>query len=526
MGNSRAAFILLGIFFSAFLSTSDVLANNLNVSNVRLGSRDPSAKTVTVLFDIAWDNSWRNKINHDAAWVTVRLSDVQSPSGEKRLCKFSASGIAPAGSSAGTNQNAEVYIPVDKVGAFIRPLAHQEVGSFSSKNVMLTADYGSCGFAEGSMIAVNVVGLEMVLVPEGSFYAGDMAHSQASLRRGSSDNNSWEITGSGPISVTAANANGYYYTSGGNNGEFATGTSFVIPQGFPKGYSAFYAMKYEITEGVWVDFVNSLPAAARSARDLTDPSHKNSDAVLFRNTISCFGSPLTCSTQRPFRALNYLSWKDLCAFLDWAGLRPLSELEFEKAARGPSLPLPGEFAWGSTTVVPALALSGVAENGDETVVTPNANANFGDQVLTGGDAAVGPGHQKGSFRAGIFSTGISSRLSSGAGYYGMMELSGNLKEWTVTIGNAQGLAFTGKNGDGYLTTASGFEGNADVEGWPGMDVNVAKGVVSSVGAGFRGGSWQDTASLLQVSDRSEAALTEENAGPAYGGRGARTVEGQ
>ena len=61
-------------------------------------------------------------------------------------------------------------------------------------------------------------------------------------------------------------------------------------------------MKYELNEGQWVEFINSLPAAARANRDLADTNHKNSQNVLARNTISCSGSPLLCSSQRPARA--------------------------------------------------------------------------------------------------------------------------------------------------------------------------------------------------------------------------------
>ncbi|MEI6438249.1 MAG: SUMF1/EgtB/PvdO family nonheme iron enzyme [Candidatus Omnitrophota bacterium] len=526
MSNVRAFFCFVVFFFLFFISSSSVFANNLNISNVRLGIRDPQAKTVKILFDVSWDNSWRNKINHDAVWFTVRLSDAQAVSGEKRLCKLTVAGLLPAGSSAGSSSNAELLVPLERTGAFIRPAGHQEVSTFVSTDVTVTVDYSTAGFSENATIAASVVGMEMVLVPEGSFYAGDFAASTASFRQGAADNDPWEVSSAAPLSVTAADSNGYYYVSAGNAGEFPTGSSFTIPQDFPKGFSAFYAMKYEVTEGLWVDFVNSLPAAARTARDLTNAAHKNSDSVLYRNSIACSGSPLVCSSQRPFRALNYVSWKDLSAFLDWAGLRPMTELEFEKAARGPSVPLPGSLAFGGVTPVAVTGLSGNSEDGKETVSTQDANASFGDQVLSGGDAANGAGYQKGPLRSGIFSTSTSTRTMSGAGYYGMMELSGNLKEWVVTVGSASGLGFTGKNGDGYLTTLSGFEGNADVESWPGLDVNAARGVTSAAGTGFRGGSWQDSIDRLRISDRAEAALSDESAGPSYGGRGARTVDTQ
>ena len=77
-----------------------------------------------------------------------------------------------------------------------------------------------------------------------------------------------------------------------------------------------------------------------------------------------------------------------------------------------------------------------------------------------------------------------------------------------------------------LTSASGFEGNANVVGWPGMDIDVSHGVTGSLGAGFRGGSWADSSSLMYVSDRQEAASAAVDAAATYGGRGARTYDGE
>ena len=64
--------VVLGLLFSA-----PGYANNLSVTNVTLGTRDPNAQTVVVTFNVSWQNSWRNKINYDAAWLTVRLNNSQ-----------------------------------------------------------------------------------------------------------------------------------------------------------------------------------------------------------------------------------------------------------------------------------------------------------------------------------------------------------------------------------------------------------------------------------------------------------------
>lgn len=490
-----------------------------------MGARDVQAKTLALFFDVSWENSWKNKINHDAVWMTVRFSDAQASSAEKKLCKMTLAGIDPTGTGSGTNSDAEIYVPADKVGAFIRRKVNAPVGAFESKNVMLTVDYGSCGFDENSQIAVNIYGMEMVMVPEGSFYAGDFAESIAAFKQGAADNSPWLITGEGAINVTAASSGGYYYSSASNPGEFPTGAAFSISDLFPKGFKAFYAMKYEITEGQWVEFVDTLPAAARAQHDLTDASHKNSDSVVKRNTLACSGDPLVCTTQRPARALNFLNWRNFCAFLDWSGLRPMTELEYEKLARGPYMPLSGEFAWGTTKIVPAAILSGANEEaGEETVLTVGANARYGSASLSGGDAGLGTEYQLGPLRIGIFATSTSDREQSGAGSYAAMELSGNISEQIVTVGNADGLQFSGKMGDGYLSTTDGFAGNANTADWPGMDMDAAKGVTGSSGSGLRGGSWSDGTDRLRISDRALAAYAVFNADPGAGGRGIRNCE--
>ncbi len=518
-------FLLISIFTAVFFPCVSE-ANNLSVSNVRVGSRNPAAKTFSVLFDISWENSWRNKINHDAAWLTIRLQDAQTSSASKKLGLITTSGLNPAGSSIGSNSSAEIYGPSDRTGFFLRRTSSAQVGVFNAQSVMVTVDYSSAGFLESSEISVSVIGMEMVYVPQGSFYAGDHATSAASLKQGAADTDPWFIQNENGINVTAAANDGFYYTSAGNPEEFATGSSFVIPGAYPKGYKGFYSMKYEVTEGQWVDFVNSLDVNARENRDLTDAAHKNADSVFKRNTISCSGSPVVCVTSRPARALTYLNWMDLCAFLDWAALRPMTELEFEKTARGPYLPLRGEYAWASKIAIAAAVLSGAEDGANEIVTTVNANAHFSGVTISSGDAANGPEYQQGPLRAGIFATGSSDRISSGAGYYGSMDLSGNVSEFVVSVGSSAGIGFSGMHGDGYLATASGFEGNANVAGWPGMDVDASKGVVIASGSGLRGGSWMDPDGRLRVSDRQSAVYGIIDATAYDGGRGARSYDGE
>ena len=513
------------------LSCTTAFANNLSVTNVAIGTRDPNAQTVTVNFNVSWQNSWRNKINYDAAWITVHLNNSQVTPTTAVLCQITANGMNPAGTSAGNGPNMQIYVPQDGTGAFLQPSTTGFVGNVNTQNVQLTINYGKCGFTNNDQINATIFGLEMVFIPQGAFYAGDYSTSFASLNSGSTGT-PWSITTPNAIPVNSTST--YQYVSGGNPLEFpstATGgssnTGFTIPAAFPNGYNAFYAMKYKINEGQWVEFVNSLPAAARINRDLSDNNHKNSTNVVGRNTVSCSGTPLLCSTNDPARAVSYLSWMDLAAFLDWDAIRPMTELEFEKMARGPIPPNPGEYIWGNKIIAAASQISGAKEDGTETIMAPaNANANYGNGLLTGGDAAQGANYNQGPLRGGIFATNNSTRTSAGASYYGVMDLGGNLKEHVVTIGNASGLAFAGSEGSGVLNATAGYEGNAINADWPGIDAgNSAYGVDGAAGSGFRGGSWIDAAKYLMTSDRTEAARTDATAQNTYGGRGVRTYDG-
>ncbi|MEI7998221.1 MAG: hypothetical protein WCH62_01770, partial [Candidatus Omnitrophota bacterium] len=254
----------------ACVITTAAQANNLSITNVGLVSREPSNKSLVIKFDIGWNNSWHNKINHDAAWLTVRLNNTQDTITNKRLCQVTASGSNPVGSSLGTANNLEFYVPSDKKGAFLRRSSNGDIANVTTQGAQLTIDYNSCGFSDTDQVYVSVFGLEMVYIPQGDFYAGDYDTSNGALDAGSADSAPWHIASENAIPVGNPSSGGYRYVSTNNTGEYTTGSSFNVPATFPKGYNSFYVMKYEITEGQWVEFVNSLgSSAARSHRDIT-----------------------------------------------------------------------------------------------------------------------------------------------------------------------------------------------------------------------------------------------------------------
>jgi formylglycine-generating enzyme required for sulfatase activity len=466
-----------------------------------------------VSFDVSWENSWRNSVNHDAVWVFVKYSTDSGASWEHAT--LVSAGKNPTGAWAGGRSNTEIIVPDDRMGAFIQRET-AGAGKMIVPGVQLTWEWVADGLVAEDQAEVRVVGIEMVYIPGGSFFAGDgdgaLASEYAFKAQGAATI-PVEITGGSSQVSCLVSPNDDIDTSPVEvSGSLGLSGNAL----YPTGYKAFYVMKYEITEGQWVDFFNMIPPEAKVNRDITDAGGKNSDSVVNRNTVSV--SSGMASTQRESRSCGYLSWMDLSAYAAWAALRPMTELEFEKAARGAGvIPVKGAYAWGDTKLTEATTISGF-EGGSEVITNEGANVCHGNVNFSGGDGGSGP------LRAGIFATGTSTRSQAGAGYYGVMELSGNLWERVVTLGTPQGRMFSGTHGTGDLSAEEGYEGNALNTDWPGYVEG--EGVTGSNGSGFRGGSWMEiSVSTLSLSDRSRAATSSSARLPDSGGRCARTDPG-
>lgn len=112
------------------------------------------------------------------------------------------------------------------------------------------------------------------------------------------------------------------------------------------------------------------------------------------------------------------------AYLDWAGLRPMSAMEYEKACRGPLPVVANEYAWGSNSITSQFI------GPDIDVLGPNESYSW---------TLNGPFVYSNVVRCGAFAkpTG-STRLNSGGSYYGVMEMSGNAYEIVVAGENYTG----------------------------------------------------------------------------------------
>jgi formylglycine-generating enzyme required for sulfatase activity len=368
-------------------------------------------------------------------------------------------------------------------------------GSFSATGAQLRWNYGENGVNNDDIIDIRVFAIEMVYIPQESFYAGSGGTEASAFYKYPATTSPFQITSESEISIGTATDNLYYNFTPDGGDQLGP-----LPASFPKGYSAFYCMKYEISQQGYVDFLNSLAQIQATKRKYT--------GTLYRYAITG-ATPGSYQTTNPYVACNYLNWADLAAYFDWSGLRPITELEYEKSCRGPLPAVPNEYAWGTSEIANSQYTLGNSGANNEYIAanysTTAGNATYGSTTPLGGSI-------NGPVRVGIFAgnSSNSGRVTSGATYYGIMEMTGNLLEHFVTVGNPAGRLFTGMHGNGALNTT----GNADVLNWPG---------ISSLGAGFRGGYWYIPALYLMVSERSGAAGTDANRYHSDGGRGGRTA---
>lgn len=490
----------------AIFSVCFSFGNNIMVNSVCIQNQDTSLQFTNVRFNVSWDNSWRNATNYDAAWIFIKFR-IKGQSLWNHASIHTTGYTASPGSS--------IYVASDKKGAFIY---RNSVGSGSTTftNTILRWDYGIDGVNKNDSVDIFIGAIEMVYIPQGSFSLGD--GETANL------NGHFESATSGtPFVVTSENAivlgggsagslGNNNRTGAWNNGgsgcitpdsqdDFDNITTQNLPPSFPKGFNSFYCMKYELTQQQYVDFLNhisSVQSATRYSYSLSG------NPTSHRYNIS--GTYPNFSTTTPYLTCTYIEFYDAAAYADWAALRPMTELEFEKACRGSTVTVTGEYAWGNATIV--------------TNTLNLINVNLGSETFsTGYSTTVGNAWynpyssisspvRAGSFAACSLNTG---RVSAGASYWGVMELSGNCWERCVSVGHPKGRAFQGTHGDGYLSSNGGAT-NSD---WPGYNYYATNNEVDgSVGAGYRGGGFDFPAPIvdnLRTSSRTLATAFWPNA---------------
>ena len=469
-----------------------------NALSVNITSHDQANQTVT--FTLQWQNSWRVTgvpNNWDAAWIFVKFRACGASTAWTHGTLDLAQCVIP-GALEATQANGTPGIDADNRGLMLRqsaPGIYPTAGPYTVtvKVTNMPTD------AMTDPIDIKVFGIEMVFVPAGDFYIGD----------GNNHTNSQFF----PVTlITSATTS--------VSQSWPQALTFDVSS-FPKGTSPFYCMKYEISEGQYAAFLNTLSTAAQVNR------YPGSFGA-YRNRLNNTGTaPNIYTTDAPDRAQNYLGYGDVSAYLDWACLRPMTELEFEKACRGAgTAPVANEYAWGNTSLTEGRTISSTSplENGTEIFIdSPTPNCNIYNNDFLGSPANGGPSWPwRGPVRVGMFALPTSTRESSGGSYYGIMELSGNVWEYVVTLSqltttngfsatapvNNNARIFTGTNGDGTLD-GDGFHNQNDwpiinATTWPPYSTsNTGQPTPLAIrqSVGMRGGGWSSDWWEPRVSDR-------------------------
>lgn len=220
-----------------------------------------------VEFDIAWRLSWRDETNWDAAWVVVK----QARSFEDRHIPLAPDGHSLVANADPSRPGAVITPSEDGMGAFIyRDQARAGRGDNAwTLRLALQLDEDE---APGDLPhQLDVYGVEMVYVPEGPFDVGDPrpiadAPNNAffQVTEDGEGDAVYRVESAGPIAYCAGP--GTLCDAGTVEDGLDPGP---IPAAYPNGYSAFYLMKYELTQGQYAAFLNTLSDGQTRSRDIT-----------------------------------------------------------------------------------------------------------------------------------------------------------------------------------------------------------------------------------------------------------------
>lgn len=537
----RLFFLLFGLLSGFFPK-----ANNVQISNVSIINNGPG--NIQVQFDVSWDNSWRintGQNNYDGAWVFFKYKT--SGGDWVHLNLTGSNNVIPTGAEIFQNPTG-----INKTGAMIfRSSTNMGVGNISFTAVRLgvisTLPYN---------IDVKAFAIEMVYVPAPTsrpFFGDGDGTNESAFALHYADNTATtnsvlpmkcDATGNA-FDDNELKTDGMYVYS---NDTIQTTNPLGSLDPFPT-MKALWCMKYEISQAGYRDFLNTLTYDQQTTRTTNAPSSPTGTGALttagnarnyieisipgISNTQSavygCDGNNNNVydeSADGEWVACNFLNWPDVAAFLDWSGLAPMSELQFERICRGASSAgaqpaIFGEYAWGSTSIF--ASTYNLNNQGLASEIANNASPTLGNAVYAS-TFSTGP------LRVGSFATATSSRETSGASFYGIMEMSGNVEEYCIHFGSVSGRTCRYvPNGDGRLAATGNAQLPVGGAGfWPGMEgnssivtANTCSGsceVSGFAGIRLRGGSISAPSSDLSVSDRSQNFLPTARAKD-RGGRG-------
>lgn len=413
-------------------------AMSLQATGIKVSKTSFDKAKALVTFDLTWKNSWKNSRNHDAAWVFV---------------KFEIPGKGYIHGRLNTNRHnlrvvrhsakASVTPSSDLTGAFVELTSTYQGDVHWQVDLKIDKDLINELPAEA---VAKVYAIEMVYIPKSGYTLGDPDPKALNFSAVYLSDDQGQYAGLYKVSsedqvINVGPEAGSLYHNSGRNPLYTGDRKGPVPASFPKGVDPYYMMKYEVSQGQYVDFLNGIePAlASRLSPHTTDQYYESRGSIKFEND--------QYTAESPDRPCNYITWDDGALFADWAGLRPMTELEYVKAARGPSTPLAHEFPWNT-------------DNKD----------GLGRFVDLDDELKLKDGLDESKINE-------DNRHIYGASYYRVMDLAGSLWEKCVSIGHPIGRAFKGSHGDGILSSDGST--NAD---WP-------RGIHEEGGYGYRGGGY-------------------------------------
>ncbi|MEM6723616.1 MAG: SUMF1/EgtB/PvdO family nonheme iron enzyme [Bacteroidota bacterium] len=553
--------LLLLFLFVFFLSSCDpgiTTSSELNLSNSQLVKNesilysDLSNKFTTgdqylfikdiklvnqrsLSFSLGWNASWRAGDAFDAAWVFIKQK-TKDGVWEHAVLRQGSSKLI-------NNQSSDQALPNRSITPNgIGMIIHREENGQGDNNWNISVEMDKD--FDPANTEFRIFGLEMVHIPSGAFELGTLKRERSrreeltpgaggapynpfyTFSEKAPDNYGgvFKVSSEGPLEI--GEEEGFLFWKDANipgTNTFSGKPEGTLSAKFPKGFKGFYQMKYELSQQEYCAFLNTLTAQQQEARDLSKTIEFNRPIADYRNAIVYTDGLFR--TSRPHRPCNFISWLDGQAYADWAGLRHMTELEFEKSCRGPEKAIYREYVWGVSeieqpenmrfceTFMNSTNLA-TEETGSETI-DGNVHAsmfsyrnfidvctqkgNFYDPKSNGCRSFRGGDGGRGPVRKGIFGVQSSGdRILAGASYYGAMELGGNLQEPVVTVGHPSGRKFEGSHGDGKLTP-EGFSDNLD---WQPLNDEYA--------FGGRGGCWQFHENHARISDRFKGLRTNPN----------------
>ena len=435
-----------------FASTSPV--NNLAISGVNLFGAT-NAGLVSIGFTITENNistgtSTNGGAYNTADWIFVKFSTAAGADGSWNHATLTGGVVGAGATLTAASDNKGVY------------LNHAAVSSYWMAGTTVTWNSAADGVFSVSAI-VKVFAISMVKIPTGRFI----------YNAGAAGGSGFKNYGNGS-QATVVDAGP---TSGIGNGTNGLPTD-ALP-GWPNGYNSFYIGRYEITQGQYADFLNTLPSGQASSLHYGTVANGH-------NMTNSGTYPNKYVAVDPNAAKNFLSFDDGWRYLSWAGLRPPTEMEFEKAGRDLS-PDARIYPWGSTPVPDLVTYTPPSESGTCIKKFLNYNNTTGcTKVLDVGRYMSGDVYR--------------TPAETGASPWGIADLAGNV--WELSINSS--WATVPLNGNGTPTLPAS---------WP---------VPGAATAGTRGGGWLTDATLVRVSGRGNAGWSSTLRVDYVGARPART----